>query len=145
MTVQSKALQMQHDNDPRQEILDAVAADIAQIELVGRDLLLIVYERPDKLKEIKKNDGTTGLLYLPETSRAREEDKFQGIVGLVVKIGPCVGEASDRFKDGKLPQVGDWVIAPIASCLSMLIGKRTARFIEPQMLRGIIQRPDMVA
>lgn len=140
MAVQAKALQMVHDTDPRKDILTEVAADVAEFEPTGRDLLCVVYERPESLAV----EGGKRL-WLPETSSARTEDKFQGIVALVVKVGPRADEASANFKNGLGPKIGDWVIAPISASMSFLLGKRTARLIEAQMIRGVIQRPDMVA
>lgn len=136
MSVQSKTLAMVHDNDPRKEIFDIVGADIADIEINGVDVLTIVYERPEKTK--------SGIL-LPETSSARSEDRFQGIVALVVKIGPNAHEKADQFKDGVIPQIGDWVIFRTRDSDPFLIGKRTARLIEVQMIKAVVKRPDMVA
>lgn len=140
MTVQSSTLKAVNHFDPRERILSETKDDVADFEVTGRDLLLVVYERP---KEIAIAGGKS--LFLPDNASAVTEDRFQGVVGLVVKVGPRANEASENFPNGKIPQVGDWVIAPIANCHTLLMGKRTCRLIEAQMVRGIVQRPDMVA
>lgn len=140
MTLQSSTLKAIHHFDPKEAILSETAEDVKDFEVTGRDLLLVVYERP---KEIAIAGGNK--LYLPDNASAVTEDKFQGIVGLVVKVGPRAEETSENFPNSKIPAVGDWVIAPIASCITLLMGKRTCRLIETQMVRGIVQRPDMVA
>lgn len=139
MTVQSATLTAIHKIDPREEILEAVKVDLEDFEVTGRDLLCVAYERPSEIKIAGGNK-----LYLPDTASAKTEDRFQGIVALVVKVGPRAHEAEANYPNG-IPNVGDWVIAPIASCLTLLMGKRTCRLIEAQMVRGIVKRPDMVA
>lgn len=135
MPVQSKTLTMVHEKDPKQEIFDAIKNDIGDIEPTGGDILAVVYERPEKTK--------SGL-YIPEKASAREEDRFQGIVALVVKCGPNVEKHAAQFKDG-VPKIGDWVYFKTGDAISFLMGSRTIRQIEVQMIRGIVQRPDMVA
>lgn len=134
MTVQSKALEMIHTVDPRQEIFDATRDYVKDIEINGVDILTVVYIRPELTK---------GGIIL--TKSYREEDRFQGIVALVVKVGPNVEKYKEQFKDGNLPKVGDWVMYRTRDSDPFLMGDRTARLVEVQMIKGIVARPDMVA
>lgn len=134
MPVQSKALEMIHETDPKEEIFEAVKGYIDDIEINGVDVLTVVYVRPKK---------TAGGIIL--TDEYRDEDRFQGIVALVVKTGPNVSKYEEQFKDGRIPQVGDWVMYRTRDSDPFLIGKRTARLVEVQMIKGIVKRPDMVA
>lgn len=136
MAVQSATIEVIHDKDPKRVIFDAVKGYVDDIEVNGVDILTVVYERPEK---------TVGGIIMPETSSARNEDKYQGIVALVVKTGPNIEKHAERFKDGKVPQVGDWVMYRTRDSDPFLMGKRTARLIEVQMVRAIVKRPDMVA
>lgn len=61
--------------DPKKEILDRLG-DISGIEVAQNELLIATYMRPEK---------TAGGIVLPHQNL--REDKFQGKVGLVVKIG----------------------------------------------------------
>ncbi len=89
---------MTHDVDPKKVIHDELG-DISEIELFHNQVLAAIYIRPEKTK--------SGL-YL--SNNTREEDKWQGKVGLIVKTGP------DAFKDdtgkwfnGVNINVGDWI------------------------------------
>ena len=44
------------------------------------------------------------------TPKTREEDKYQGKVGLVLALGPESYADEERFPDGPWCQVGDWVM-----------------------------------
>ncbi len=134
MTVQAKAIEMIHDTDPKREIFDAVKSYLEDIDINGVDILTVVYIRPEKTK---------GGIIL--TKSYRDEDRFQGIVALVVKVGPNVDKYKEQFKDGNIPKVGDWVMYRTRDSDPFLMGERTARLVEVQMVKAIINRPDIVA
>lgn len=89
---------MDHATDPRKEILDKVG-DLAGVDVFGSDVLVAIYRRPEKTK--------SGIILADST---REEDKYQGKVFLILKMGPLafVDEDGNRFRDLK---EGDWVVA----------------------------------
>ena len=66
---------MQHENDPKENIKKDIG-DLSTVELFNNQVLVAVYVRPEKTK--------SGI-YL--TDKLREEDKFQGKVGPVLKLG----------------------------------------------------------
>ena len=72
---------MDHEGDPKQKLIDALG-DLSEIELFNNKILVAVYIRPEKTK--------SGL-YLSD--KYRDEDRFQGKVGLLVGAGP------DAFAD----------------------------------------------
>lgn len=88
---------MEHTEDPKLELLGKVG-DLSNVEVFGGDILVAVYMRPEKTR--------SGIIL---TDNLREEDKFQGKCGLVVKMGPTayVAEDGTKFRDIK---EHDWVI-----------------------------------
>jgi co-chaperonin GroES (HSP10) len=88
---------MTHDTDPKLEILDRVG-DLADVEVFGNDILVALYIRPQKTK--------SGIILADST---RDEDRWQGKAGLVLKLGPTayVDDDGNTFRDLK---VGDWVV-----------------------------------
>ena len=68
-----KQLQMDHDGDPKQNLINEVG-DISDIEIFNNQILVGVYIRPEKTK--------SGI-YLSD--KYRDEDKFQSKVGLILK------------------------------------------------------------
>lgn len=89
---------MLHEQDPKQEILDRVG-DLSGVDVFGSDILCAIYKRPEKTK--------SGI-YLTDTQR--DEDRYQGKVFLVLKMGPTayLDENGEKFRDIK---EGDWIVA----------------------------------
>jgi len=89
---------MLHEKDPKQEILDRVG-DLSGVDVFGGDVLCAIYKRPEKTR--------SGIILADAT---REEDRFQGKVFLVLKLGPTayLDDEGNKFRDIK---EGDWVVA----------------------------------
>jgi hypothetical protein len=87
--------------DPKAEIL-AKLGDISQIEIAQNEVLLAMYMRPEK---------TAGGIVMVHSNL--KEDKFQGKVGLVVKIGEACRfvrkDLDSRVTYGIDIQLHDWV------------------------------------
>ena len=80
MPVATQAMLMEHDRDPREQLIEEAAPFIGDIEPMGRQVLLAAYRRPEK---------TAGGVYLADgVNTARAEDVYQGKVQLILKVGP---------------------------------------------------------
>jgi co-chaperonin GroES (HSP10) len=90
-------MEMLHEKDPKQDILDR-AGDLSSVEIFGSDVLIALYKRPEK---------TRSGIFL--TDATREEDRYQGKVGVILKLGSTayVDEDGTKFRD---INVGDWVV-----------------------------------
>ena len=88
---------MLHEIEPRALIQDKVG-DLKNVEIFGNDVLIAIYKRPEKTK--------SGIIL---SEKYRDEDIYQGKVGLILKIGPVafVDELGCTFRDIR---VGDWVV-----------------------------------
>jgi len=88
---------MEHDQDPKLEILNKVG-DLEGVDVFGSDVLVALYLRPQKTK--------SGIILADAT---RDEDRWQGKAGLVLKLGPTAyaDEEGNKFRDIK---EGDWVV-----------------------------------
>lgn len=69
-----------------------------------------IYVRPEELREVTREDGTKGTLYLPDTVRA--EDRYQSCTGMVVAIGPQAFQDKDGKPRGQKYNVGDFLLFP---------------------------------
>ena len=133
------AMLMQHDSDPRQEILDNIG-NLDKFTLYGNSILIGVYERPKVTK--------SGIHLADQT---RQEDKYQGKAGLVLKKGPnaFVSDANYDFK-GQDVNVGDWVSIWVSDGRQIIIQnekngkKQLCRLVEDQHIRLKIPAPDIV-
>lgn len=129
----TKLLQMEHTEDPAEEIRKAVG-DLSDFELFGNQVLLGIYKRPEKTK--------SGL-YLADTTR--KEDEYQGKAGLVLALGPSafVSDAHYDFR-GQSVKVGDWVAVFVSDGRKIVINNQLCRIIEDQYIRLRIPAPDAV-
>lgn len=127
-----RAMEMVHDVDPKEAIFREVAHFTDKIKVLGPDILVAVYVRPEKTK--------SGLL-LPDKSR--DEDKYQGKIGLVVKMGPIAFKEDVDHKFPVVPQIGDWVVFRVGDTFEMIVGERHFRFVQDVNVRAIVERPDI--
>lgn len=129
-----QALEVVHERDPRAEIMEAVGPYLGDIAPLGASVMVVVYERPDRTKG--------GILLADST---REEDLYQGKVGLVVKLGNLAFVEDQSHVWGEIkPKVGDWVCYRVGDTFPFIVGKRTCRFVQDVNVRAILHRPDIV-
>lgn len=88
---------MEHITDPKEALLQK-AGDLSEIDVFGSDVLLAVYQRPEKTK--------SGIIL---TDNSRAEDVWQSKCMLVLKMGPTafLDDDGKKFRD---VNVGDWVV-----------------------------------
>lgn len=123
---------MSHEIDPKDVIWDALG-DLSTVEVAQNQMLLAVYERPSKTK--------SGI-YLADTTR--DEDKFQGKVGLVVKLGPTAFVDTDKWTFDIKPTLGDWVVIRASDGFALSVNTKLCRLANDVDLKLRIQQPDQV-
>jgi co-chaperonin GroES (HSP10) len=130
---------MQHTTDPREDILKAMG-DLSDFEVFHNKVLIAVYIRPEK---------TSGGIII--TNKTRDEDKWQGKVGLVVKMGPSafVDEDGKWFKGMKI-KTHDWLVARPSDGWSLTYNNRETgedvlcRLMDDFVFQGRVSHPDSV-
>jgi co-chaperonin GroES (HSP10) len=122
---------MTHDIDPAKTILDEMG-DISGIEIFNNQILCAIYIRPEKTK--------SGIIL---TNTTRDEDKWQGKVGLVIKKGPdaCVDDTGKWFRNYTI-DVGDWVFFRVSDGWSLTVNGVLCRLIDDTDIRGRAPAPD---
>lgn len=128
------ALKMVHAVNPREVLNEKTVAFISRVKPLGARVLVATYLRPPK---------TAGGIIIPDKSR--DEDRWQGKVGLVVAFGPLAftEDADHRWGDVK-PKIGDWVLTNIGDTRRLDVGDNPCRFVEDVNIQAIIDDPDMV-
>jgi co-chaperonin GroES (HSP10) len=126
-------MKMEHAIDPKVEILNTVG-DLKDVEIFNLQVLVGIYIRPNKTK--------SGIIL---TDKYVDEDKYQGKVGLVLKMGSSAfkDETGKWFKDVDV-KVGDWVVFRPSDGWSVSINDQPCRILDDMNIRGRIQSPDMV-
>lgn len=126
-------MRMEHDVDPKQTIHDGMG-DISDIEIFHNQVLVAIYVRPEKTK--------SGL-YL--SSQTRDEDKYQGKVGLVIKKGEdAFKDPSGKWFKGVSIEVGDWIVFRPADGWQITVHGQLCRILDDTDVRGRIPVPDSV-
>lgn len=128
------AISMVHEVDPKTTILRDVEKLLPAVEMLGARVLVAVYVRPNI---------TAGGIHLADSTVG--EDRYQGKVGLVLKMGPIAFEDDPTHRFGtKKPAVGDWIVFSVGDTFGLELGKRRCRSVEDVDVHMIIPVPDMI-
>jgi len=124
---------MNHSVDPKKVILDDMG-DISNVKLFNNQVLVAIYLRPEQT--------STGV-WLPEKNR--DEDKYQGKAGLVIKLGPLAfDETNDNFFKDVDVKLHDWVYFKPSDGWSITVHGVLCRILDDSAVRGKIDAPDVV-
>jgi co-chaperonin GroES (HSP10) len=124
---------MNHSVDPK-ETLTKELGDLNDIQVFNNQLLVAVYIRPSVTK--------SGI-HLP--GQVTEEDKHQGKVGLVIKMGKqAFVDPDNKWFDGTDIKVGDWVYFRVSDGWSINVHGVPCRMIDDTDVRGATKYPDAV-
>ena len=128
--------------DARQAIINSIGQkQIDAYEPAANLILIGTYVRSDKTK--------SGLILGGDRTRA--EDRFQGKVGLVLKVGPSVN-SPDRPKVFAEPiKVGDWITYRASDALEFFfvdpnrpLDGSSARLIEDGLVMSRVKDPESI-
>ena len=124
---------MDHALDPKKELI-SVLGDTSNVEIFNNQILVAIYIRPEK---------TVGGIIL--TNTIRDEDKWQGKVGLVIKKGPSAFvDDSKNWFNGITLDVNDWVIFRPSDGWGLTINGIMCRLLDDTVIRGRVSHPDQV-
>jgi co-chaperonin GroES (HSP10) len=130
------AVAMHHEEDPRPVLLRKIGS-VDGFEVFHNQVLIAVYISPEK---------TQGGIIRPDNNR--DEDRYQGKVGLILKCGPgAFNDATGRWHWPEDIGVGDWVYFRVSDGWNLTINSHRdniCRQIEDIDIRGRIQHPDQV-
>jgi len=128
-------LEMVHTEDPVDEVIDRIG-DLSEIVVPFNKILVGIYMRSGKTK---------GGVIL--TDQYRDEDKWQGKAGLILKRGPMAFVDDDRVKfNGLDPQVGEWICFRPSDGMKLDIRHKEGHCILLQdiQVQLVIPAPDLV-
>jgi len=127
------AMLMAHEDDPAKTITDKIGS-LDDFTIFGNHVLIGIYERPNKTK--------SGVYLSDQT---RNEDRYQGKAGLVLKKGPTafVSDSNYDFK-GQNAEVGEWVAIFVSDGRQIVINGQLCRLVEDQYIRLKMPAPDVV-
>ena len=126
------ANKMKHDVDPRQKLFDELG-DLSGIDIFNNQVLVAVYVRPET---------TRGGILLP--GQARDEDRYQGKVGLVAKLGPQAFISDGEYTFDDPVDVGQWIILRPSDGWSINVNGVLCRMLTDTSVKGRVESPDLV-
>lgn len=128
---------MVHKTDPRDEVFAKVGS-LDRCDVFHNQILVAVYNRPSEL-----DIGGGKKIFLAD--KTRDEDKYQGKVGLVLKTGPLafVGKDKDEFAGQNVAR-GDWIAFRVSDGWSLEINGQLCRMIHDVDAKLRIPTPDFV-
>lgn len=121
---------MDHSLDPKSALLKEVG-DISNVKIFNNQVLVAIYIRPEL---------TAGGIII--TNNIRDEDKWQGKVGLVLKKGPTAF-THDWFKGQEINE-NDWAVFRPSDGWGLTINGQMCRILEDTVIRGRTQHPDAI-
>jgi co-chaperonin GroES (HSP10) len=126
-------MRMKHDKEPKEAILSEMG-DIADIEIFHNQVLVAIYVRPEQ---------TRGGIILPGSTR--DEDKYQGKVGLVIKRGEdAFNDPTGKWFKGVEIGLHDWVVFRPSDGWPITVHGQLCRILDDTDVRGRIPAPDAV-
>jgi co-chaperonin GroES (HSP10) len=128
-------LEMVHDVDPVEETINRIG-DVSDVIVPLNKILVGIYMRSGKTK---------GGVIL--TDQYRDEDKWQGKAGLILKRGPMAFVDDDRVKfNGLDPQPGEWVVFRPSDGMKLDIRHKEGHCIllTDTQVQLVIPTPDLV-
>jgi len=133
MNALTMGFRMTHAIDPKDKILQEIG-DISGLNLFHNQVLVSIYQRPEKT--------AGGIILTPKTQK---EDQFQGIVGLVLAVGPAafVDDSINKFH-GKTVKPGDWIVYRASDTHKISVNGTLCRLLEDSHIKGTVSHPDLV-
>jgi co-chaperonin GroES (HSP10) len=113
----------------------AAVGDLSNVKVPLNRILIAIFVRGEKV----------GSIIIPD--KTRDEDVYQGVAGLVVKMGPHCYEVNKEiaFTDEDRCKVGDWVMFRRGEGFRTRIWGRECVMMESERgVKMVIPRPDMV-
>lgn len=126
-------MRMEENAKAKEELLASVG-DLEHIKVFRNQLLVAIFVRPEK---------TRAGIILP--GMTRDEDKWQGKVGLIVKVGSSAFDDPDgKWFKGLAAKVGDWIVFRPSDGWQLSVNEIPCRLIDDVNVRAIIPTPDLV-
>ena len=125
-------------DDEKQAIFDDFGPDLDAIKLPLNQVLIAIYLPPEVTK---------GGIIRPDV--VKNEDKYQGVAGLVVKMGPHCYENTDgmdfTWTEADICRVGDWVMFRRGEGFRVDVNKRECMLMHSERgIKMVLPRPDAV-
>lgn len=106
--------------------------DLSDYRVLGSNVLVATYVAPGK---------TSGGIIL--TDKTREEDRWQCVVGLILKTGAMAFKFDGpyEYKDDP-PKIGDYVMFNTSDSREVGVRNQSCRIVDSSLIRMVVPNPD---
>ena len=120
--------------DPKKAIFDFVG-DLSGIHVLSNRVLVATYMRPEK---------TQGGIIRPDANK--EEDVWQGKVGLVLKWGTDAfkDDAEYHFAEEDKPKIGEWVVYNVVDARTIMVKGFPCRMLRDASIMMRVDDPNSI-
>ena len=127
-------------DDPKEVIMANVRDYLPALrEILGTRVLVALAPSPDTV-------GRSGLILA--TDKTKDESRWQGKVGLVLKIGVEAFHYNPRYPayhwTGPRPEVGDWVSFFNSDTREVGVGGVVCRYVLDEFIHTIVDDPEVI-
>lgn len=126
---------MMHDTDPKKLLMDKIGS-VEDHDVFHNQLLVAVYVAPQQM--------ASGL-WRPDKNV--DEDKYQGKIGLILKMGPTACQSDDKWVWPDDMKPGDWIVYRTSDGFPVTLNgnrENLCRMLDDVNIRMRIQHPDQV-
>lgn len=122
----------------KKRILDTLG-DLSGIRIPLNRILVAVWVTKEEYR-------TPGGILIASPDKTKDESKWQGVSGLVVKMGPhaYVSDANVTYHDDDKCAVGDWVMFRRGEGVRVEVWNHECIILEEASIKAILDRPDAV-
>jgi co-chaperonin GroES (HSP10) len=132
--MQAQVLTYTVGQDPKKVVMDAVGSAIDEISVFGNRVLVATAPHCERSKG--------GIIF---TDKAVDENKYQGKVGLVLKMGDAAFSYDGSYEwVGEKPEVGSWVFYRTPDSWECGLNGISCRFIRDEHIVGELNSPDAI-
>lgn len=118
-------------SDPKAEILKLLGDALNNFSVLGDRVLVATYIRSEKTK---------GGIYMPGTQR--DEDRYQGKVGLILKKGPTAFKYDGAYPyEGIVPANGEWAVYRTSDTWEFFLNNVSCRLLTSDLIRAVVTDP----
>lgn len=113
--------------------IHAAIGDLSKVEVMHNQVLVGIYMRSDRI----------GSIIIPD--QTRDEDRWQGKVGLVLKTGPLAfkNDSGNDFA-GQSVSEDDWLIYRVSDGFAIDINGCHCRLLEDIHIKGRVSDPSVI-
>ena len=129
-----KILEVSEGDDPKDVVMKALAGVFDDWTVYRNEVIVATAPAATKTK---------GGIIVPDSRKA--ETRFQGTVGLILKLGENAFDDPKLWPDGKSrPRVGDWVHYRASNTDEFAINDISCRYVRDDMIRARVPGPEGV-